>query len=84
MNTSLLSRVQLSSVSMDLLRQFVILDGMIEMQLHSVESSRIALTVSSYNNIMLSHKTRPMGYKLYFKLRLRAVFVRWATYLESL
>ena len=84
MNTSLLSRVQLSSVSMDLLRQFVILDGMIEMQLHSVESSRIALTVSSYNNIMLSHKTGPIGYKLYFKLRLWAVFVRWATYLESL
>ena len=64
-NTSLLLRVQFSSVSTDLLRQFVTLDGMIEMQLHSVEGSRVTFTVSSYNNdVILLHKRRPVAWAI--------------------
>ena len=54
---------------MDLLRQFVTLDGMIEMQPHSVEGSRVAITVSSYNNIViLPHKRRPVAWAISFTL----------------
>lgn len=69
-NTSLLLRVQLSSASMDLLGQFVTLGGIIEMQQHSAEGSRVALIVSSY---LLSHKRGSMGCKQYLKLRLEGL-----------
>lgn len=56
-NISLLWRVQLNSALMDLLGQFVTLDGMMQMQLHSVKDTRGEITVSSCN-VLLQKKAQ--------------------------